>query len=100
MSFDHPYGKPVSVFRTTDNKEVIVEEEELETLFGHPEIQDRKIVIFSTIGAFRGGKSFFLDYCLRFLYAHVSKNINKLRVWSKFLYQCRAEICNPFSAAH
>ena len=86
MSFDHPYGKPVSVFRTTDNNKVIVDEAELAKLFDYQEIQDRKIVILSTIGAFRGGKSFFLDYCLRFLYAHVSKNINKLYVWSEFSY--------------
>jgi len=73
MPHDHPYGKPVSVLSTSDSKEVIVDEEELQKLFSHQEIQDRKIVILSTIGAFRGGKSFFLDYCLRFLYAHVSK---------------------------
>lgn len=72
MADKHPYGKPVSVFKTSETNEVIVDEEELSKIFDHPEIQDRKIVILSTIGAFRGGKSFFLDYCLRFLYAHVS----------------------------
>ena len=72
MSHDHPFGKPINIMTSSDAKEVVVDEAELEKIFGHPEIEDRKIVIFSLIGAFRGGKSFFLDYCLRFLYAHVS----------------------------
>ncbi|CAG9811380.1 unnamed protein product [Chironomus riparius] len=70
MDHTHQHGKPVSILRFSDNKEVIVDNRELEKIFNHPEIQDRKVVILSLIGAFRGGKSFFLDYCLRFLYAH------------------------------
>lgn len=67
----HPFGKPISILRFTNSKKFIKENEELERIFGHPEIQDRKVVILSLIGAFRGGKSFLLDYCLRYLYAHV-----------------------------
>ncbi|CAG9811378.1 unnamed protein product [Chironomus riparius] len=70
MDHTHPHGKPISILTFSDNKEVIVDNRELEKIFNHPEIQDRKVVILSLIGAFRGGKSFFLDYCLRFLYAH------------------------------
>ncbi|KAG5673109.1 hypothetical protein PVAND_003183 [Polypedilum vanderplanki] len=43
---------------------------ELEALLLHPEVVNRKIVLLSIVGAFRRGKSFFLDYCLRFLYAN------------------------------
>lgn len=67
---EHPFGKPISVLSFTDNNGIHVDNKEIENIFSHPEIQDRKVVILSLIGAFRGGKSFFLDYCLRFLYAH------------------------------
>ena len=72
MDHAHPHGQSISILRFSESKEVIVDNRELEKIFNHPEIQDRKVVILSLIGAFRGGKSFFLDYCLRFLYAHVS----------------------------
>jgi len=72
MSNDHPFGKPIRLLNFTDTNQVDTEEEEFDQIFSNPEIQDRKVVIFSLIGAFRGGKSFFLDYCLRFLYANVS----------------------------
>jgi Guanylate-binding protein, N-terminal domain len=38
----------------------------------HPKVKDRKVVIVSIAGAFRKGKSFFMDYCLRFMYSNVS----------------------------
>jgi len=69
---DHPYGEPITVMKFSDAGEVVVDYEKLEKIFNQPEIQDRKIVILSLIGAFRGGKSYLLNYCLRFLYAHVS----------------------------
>jgi atlastin len=72
MSCEHPRGKPISVIKFSDSGEVIVDDDKLNEIFSHPEIQNRKIVILSLIGASRGGKSYFLDYCLRFLYAHVS----------------------------
>lgn len=72
MAYDHPYGSPITLMKFSDTGEVIVDDEKLNKIFSHPEIQGRKIVILSLIGASRGGKSYFLDYCLRFLYAHVS----------------------------
>ncbi|XP_070509052.1 atlastin-like [Chironomus tepperi] len=70
MSHDHPYGKPINVLKFTDTKQVQIDKAELEKMFDHLEVKNRKVVIFSIIGAFRRGKSFFLDYCLRFLYAN------------------------------
>lgn len=35
-------------------------------------VKDRKIAIISITGAFRRGKSFLLDYFLRYLYTNVS----------------------------
>ena len=74
MSNNHSFGKALSILRFSNNNKIIVDYDELEKIFGRSEIQDRKVVILSLIGAFRGGKSFFLDYCLRFLYANVSIN--------------------------
>ena len=72
MSDLHPFGKPITILKLTDAKEVLVNTEELDRILLHEEIKDRKIVAISLVGAFRGGKSFLLGYFLRFLYAHVS----------------------------
>lgn len=65
----HPHGCSVDILSLSKG----VNSATLEKLFNHPEVRDRKIVIMSIIGPFRKGKSFFLDYCLRYLYSHVSK---------------------------
>lgn len=72
LACKHPLGAPINVLKFTDDKQVKFENEEIEKMFLHPDVKNRKIVIFSIIGAFRKGKSFFLDYCLRYLYANVS----------------------------
>lgn len=45
----------------------------ISSFFNKTELADRKIVAVSIIGALRKGKSFFMDYCLRFMYANVSE---------------------------
>jgi atlastin len=69
-------GKPVTILTFNTHKEneqkVILEEKELEGILLHPEVKDRKVVVFSILGVFRQGKSFLLGYVLRFLYANVS----------------------------
>lgn len=80
----HPHGRPVTVMKFSDTGEVLVDNEELEKIFNHEEIQDRKAVVISLIGAFRGGKSYLLNYCLRFLYANVSFNAFICSIFSKF----------------
>lgn len=68
----HPYGTSINVLKFGEGNKVIIDNAELEKIFLHPEVKNRKVVVLSIIGAFRRGKSFFLDYCLRFMYAHVS----------------------------
>jgi len=68
----HPYGKPENVLGFSKYKEVFVRDEPLRQMFLHPDVKHRKIVAFSIIGPYRKGKSFFLNYCLRYLYTHVS----------------------------
>ena len=40
-------------------------------LFMNPKLADRNVVVFSIVGAFRKGKSFLLNYVLRYLYSNV-----------------------------
>lgn len=65
------YGEPLSVI-SFKNTSVEFNKAALDGLLLNPEVRNRKIVVLSIVGAFRKGKSFFLDYCLRFLYGNVS----------------------------
>jgi len=85
MSNVHSIGEAVTVLDLTNEDNVCVNKIELDKIFNNVEVINRKLVLLSLIGAFRGGKSFFLDYCLRFLYAHVSVLIILLRNISHFL---------------
>ena len=74
----HQYGGPLNILRFQqdgDDTNVVVNEKALNKVFLDPEVKNRKIVVFSIIGAFRKGKSFFMDYCLRFMYANVSLKV-------------------------
>lgn len=75
MSQDHVkhlYGKPENILKFLPNNKVENYLEPIERLLQHKDVKNRKIVAFSIIGAYRRGKSFFLDYCLRYLYSNVS----------------------------
>lgn len=50
--------------------------ETLEALFLDVDVADRHVVVISIVGAFRKGKSFLLNYLLRFMYANVSVGID------------------------
>lgn len=70
----HTHGQPLSLLNF-ENNTFTVENENIDNIFLHPEVANRKIVVVSIIGAFRKGKSFLMDYCLRFMYANVSELI-------------------------
>lgn len=66
----------------------IVDNVTLEAMFSHPEVADRKKVAVSIIGAFRKGKSFLMDYALRFMYGHVSRlKLNSNKTLKKYLFK-------------
>ncbi|CAO1398352.1 unnamed protein product [Diamesa serratosioi] len=73
---EHPFGHPKNIItfdeQQLDNSTVVVSYRALDTILLHPDVKDRQVVVVSIVGAFRKGKSFFLNYCLRFLYANVS----------------------------
>lgn len=73
MSHSHKFGEPVNVFKynaLTSKAEIA--SKELSELFSRDELKNRLAVIVSLVGAFRKGKSFFLDNCLRYMYGNVS----------------------------
>ena len=49
-----------------------LDEEALEKILLDPRIRNKKVVVVSVAGAFRKGKSFLLDFFLRYLSAKVS----------------------------
>lgn len=68
----HAFGEPLNIIKFNDSLNLDFDQAKLDQLLLHPEVKDRKVVLISIVGAFRKGKSFFLDYCLRYMYANVS----------------------------
>lgn len=57
----------------TKERSISFELEEIDRLFLNEDVKERKVMILSIIGDFHSpGKSFFMNYCLRFMYANVS----------------------------
>lgn len=71
-SIVHPFGRPVTLMGPIDNETMTVDFAAIDGIFLNPEVSERKIVVVSIIGAFRKGKSFLMDYCLRYMYSNVS----------------------------
>ncbi len=65
-------GQPIQIVVTKDDHTFDLDEEALEELLLHPRTRDKKVVVVSISGAFREGKSFLLDFFLRYLNAEVS----------------------------
>jgi hypothetical protein len=72
-------GRPVTILSFSNEvdaeKKIIMHENALREVLLHPDIADRKVAIISILGAFREGKSFLLNYMLRYLYGKVSATL-------------------------
>lgn len=64
-------GRPIQVVVTKDDHTFELDEDGLEEVLLAHDVRDRKVVVLSVAGAFRKGKSFFLNFCLRFLNAQM-----------------------------
>lgn len=69
-------GHPVTILDfTTINqtkRDFVFNSRALENILMHENVINRKISVVSIMGAFRKGKSFLLDYFLRYMYTTVS----------------------------
>lgn len=54
--------------------------EKLELILEHENIRNRHVVVISIAGAFRQGKSFLLNFFLKFLYAQVKSNEDNSKI--------------------
>ena len=64
-------GEPLPVVEAKDDHTFELNHELLESVLLRPEVKDRHVVVLSVAGAFRKGKSFLLDFFLRYLHAQV-----------------------------
>ncbi|OQV18091.1 Atlastin [Hypsibius exemplaris] len=62
-------GSPVQIVMANDDHTFSLDEEALGALLLRPDVVHKKVVIVSVAGAFRKGKSFLLDFMLRYLRA-------------------------------
>ena len=67
-------GKPVQVVVATDDHSFDLDEEALTEILLDERVRDKNVVVVSVAGAFRKGKSFLLDFFLRYLNAEVNMN--------------------------
>lgn len=64
--------KSVNIVTFDGNQKINFNDNALSKILLHPEVRDRTVVVIAISGAFRKGKSFLLDYLLRFMYKYVS----------------------------
>lgn len=67
-------ARPIQIVKTEDDHTFVLDEDTLTEVLLQDHIKDRFVVVVSVAGAFRKGKSFLLDFFLRYLYARVSIN--------------------------
>lgn len=62
---------PVQIVNAGEGHTFTLDEDELNDILLEDNIRNRDVVVISVAGAFRKGKSFLLDFFLRYLYAKV-----------------------------
>uniref|UniRef100_A0A3B5R8S1 Atlastin GTPase 1 n=1 Tax=Xiphophorus maculatus TaxID=8083 RepID=A0A3B5R8S1_XIPMA len=70
--------RPIQVLLVKDDHTFELDEAALSRILLSEEVRDREVVAISVAGAFRKGKSFLMDFMLRYMYNHVSASENWL----------------------
>lgn len=87
-------ARPIQIVSTEDDHTFVLDEDTLTEVLLQDDIKDRFVVVVSVAGAFRKGKSFLLDFFLRYLYARVSLKLPlNLEFWLIAINNC----CSIFS---
>lgn len=76
----HGQGRPIPIVLAEENHQFILDEGALEKILLKDEIKDRNVVVVSVAGAFRKGKSFLLDFFLRYMKATVNNDKNNFTI--------------------
>lgn len=74
---EEPDGKarPVQVLVVKDDHTFELDEAALNRILLAKDLRDREIVAISVAGAFRKGKSFLMDFMLRYMYNQVQSSV-------------------------
>jgi len=64
-------GRPVQVVLAHPDHTFELDEDALSEILLHDDVKDRSVVVVSVAGAFRKGKSFLLDFFLRYMNSKV-----------------------------
>lgn len=72
-------ARPVQVLLVKDDHTFELNEAALSRILLSEKVRDREVVAISVAGAFRKGKSFLMDFMLRYMYNHVSLRVSVLR---------------------
>ncbi len=91
-------GRPRNVITFSETTATFIDDLSFRQILLHPLVNNRKIVAVSIVGAFRKGKSFLLDYMLRYLYHTVSNanNIGTQLLINLYIYFKQYKSVNTF----
>lgn len=64
-------GTAIQIINTSEEHTFLLNEDALSEVLMRDEVKDRFVCVVSVAGAFRKGKSFLLDFFLRYLYSKV-----------------------------
>lgn len=72
---DKMTAAPLQIVTTGENHTFVLDEDTLTDVLLQNQLKDRFVVVVSVAGAFRKGKSFLLDFFLRYMYSKVSETV-------------------------
>jgi atlastin len=68
-------GQPIQIVVSRDNHSFELDEDALAAVLLQDHVKDKNVVVVSVAGAFRKGKSFLLDFFLRYMVTQVGCHV-------------------------